>query len=400
MRSRPRVNGRDLRQGSVAGVQAGKFPRIGFIVENGTAGTGVQVNESTARFAVWKAILLFACISSGPALAQSIPNFAGVYLEVQVEQHVQKQTSTRILRSPLVLEIEQNASAIRLREWQNGSQAIYLYNLNGEPTTNDRPGKPPTRDRITFDIGKLVLRSEVQGPGFIGEIQREAWTLSPDLQTLTVEPAMVDRLDVFPVETYARQPSLQAAMENAAKVSSPNICPAAQSDSARDKRETIAGIPLGATTFEQLGWTAAFQAQVTGDFFTNLRRVSNRSRVQFRRKKELVSKYSGTLTLSVRPTMRREPHRVASSTPEVTGGWRFENALRGLRFHVQWVGPEPRDLGELPAELRTSSAANGTPLEGLFEIRVPADHVPITDTLQVHILSWAGVQLGCVSGHL
>ena len=363
-------------------------------------GTSVQLIESSARFAVGKVLLFFALISSGPALAQTIPNYAGVFLEAQVEEHASKQTSTRVPRSPLVLEIEQNANVIRLREWQNGSQAIYVYSLNGDPTTNDRPGKPPTRDRITFADGMLVLRSEVEGPGVIGEIQREAWKLSPDLQTLTIQPARLDRLDLFPVETYTRQATLQSALETAAKVSSPNTCIAGQHAPITDDRGITHGFPLGGTVFEQLGWTAMFQAQVEGGFFANLRRVSNRRPVQFRRKKALVLKYSGTLTLSVRPTLRKEPHRVASSAHERGGEFRFANDLRGLRFRVRWVGAKPRDLGELHATLRTSSAAAEAPLEGMFEIRVPADGVPIIDSLEVHILSWAGAQLGCVSGHL
>ena len=363
-------------------------------------GTGVQLIESSARFAVGKALLFFAFINSGPALAQTIPNFAGVFLEVQVERHLQKQTSTRIPRSPLVLEIEQNADVIRLREWQNGSQAIYIYNLNGEPSTNDRPGKHPTRDRITFEGGMLILRSEVEGPGVIGEIQREAWALSPDRQTLTIQPADVDHLDVFPAETYARRTTLQSALETAAKASIANICVTAQHDPVKNKREMIRGLPLGGTVFEQLGWTAKFNAYGAGEFFTNLWLVSRPSGVEYRRKKDLVSKYSGSVTLTVLPAMRKEPHRVASSSPTGRGGWQFTDALLGLRFHLQWVGTENRDLGEIKAKLETYSSAPGIPLEGSYKIEVPADNVPIADSLEVHILSPAGVQLGCIRGHL
>ena len=82
------------------------------------------------------------------------------------------------------------------------------------------------------------------------------------------------------------------------------------------------------------------------------------------------------------------------------GGWRFTDALRGLRFHLVWAGTELHDLGEVPAELHTYSHAPGFPLEGAYTMTIPADKIPITESLEVHILTAAGVQIGCISGHI
>jgi len=82
------------------------------------------------------------------------------------------------------------------------------------------------------------------------------------------------------------------------------------------------------------------------------------------------------------------------------GGNRFPDSLKGLRFHITWAGAETRDLGEVAAELKTHTGPHGLPSDSWYEMEIPAQDVPISDTLEIHILSAAGDHLGCVCGHL
>jgi hypothetical protein len=205
---------------------------------------------------------------------------------------------------------------------------------------------------------------------------------------------------IIPTEIYARQANLEAALEEAAKTSSMDNCVPSERFPVTHSRRFPGGVAFGGTDFRQLGWTEDFEVSLTGEFFTNLRILPTPGGVEFRRNNELATKIAGSLTLTVRPVIRKEPHWMGSSASMVTGGWRFTDALKDMRFHVLWAGSKPRDLGEIPATLETSSYRKGFPLEGAYTMDVPAEDIPITDNLEVHILSPAGVQLGCMSGHL
>ena len=98
--------------------------------------------------------------------------------------------------------------------------------------------------------------------------------------------------------------------------------------------------------------------------------------------------------------MRKEPNGVGSATLMEMGEGLFTDALKGLRFHILWVGSETRDLGEIPAELKSEVLFKNLPAEYWYQMEVSSSDVPITDSLEIHILSPAGNQLGCISGHL
>jgi hypothetical protein len=57
-------------------------------------------------------------------------------------------------------------------------------------------------------------------------------------------------------------------------------------------------------------------------------------------------------------------------------------------------------MGEVPADLETYPVAKGQVLEGRYNMEVPVSDVPITDSLEIHILSPDGTQLGCINGHI
>jgi len=211
------------------------------------------------------------------------------------------------------------------------------------------------------------------------------------------------RPDFFEIETYTRETTLQAALEKATKLSRPNTCVTTSRYPDKHARDISRGVPLGGTVFKQLGWTASFDAHLRGDFFGNLKLVPTRDGVEFRNNRDLVSSFSGSLELIVFPAIRKEPNGVESPTSPLwgmMGGWRFTEALKGLRFHIVWVGSETRDLGEIPAELKSELVSKKAPPENWYQMEVPANGVPIADSMEIHILSPAGNQLGCISRHL
>lgn len=354
---------------------------------------------------MWTRVLLLVLINSATVFAQTVPDFSGVFLETETRGHYRNRAWSRQPDSPLILEIEQNAYFLRIIERQNGSHAIYLYNLDGSAAKNETPQDGQSTDRVHFKGGSLIIRSEVTGDGQGHEIRKETWSLSPDLHNLTMEPGWDtpanSAISLFiPTEIYARRGSLEAALEEAAKTSRMNNCVPSQRYPGKHARNLLGGFPLGATDFRQLGWTQTFSAFLNGESLANLRLVSTPNGVEVRKGKDLVPQYSGSLNLIVLPAIRKGTHWMGSTANLEMGGWRFTDALKDLRFHILWVGAETRDLGEISATLKTDSYRPGFPLEGAYTMDVPADNVPITDSLEVHILSSAGVQLGCIAGHI
>jgi hypothetical protein len=114
----------------------------------------------------------------------------------------------------------------------------------------------------------------------------------------------------------------------------------------------------------------------------------------------LVSKFSGPLSLTVVPFWIPNPQWMHLDARTLMGGGQFKDSLKGLRFHMTWVGAETRDLGEVPAEFKTQPRPHGLPSDNGYQMEIPARDVPISDTLQIQILSATGDQLGCVCGHL
>jgi hypothetical protein len=57
-------------------------------------------------------------------------------------------------------------------------------------------------------------------------------------------------------------------------------------------------------------------------------------------------------------------------------------------------------LGEVPSELRQAVWPELTPADKWYGMKIPAQDVPLTDRLEVHILTAEGNQLGCISGHI
>jgi hypothetical protein len=307
---------------------------------------------------------------------------------------------------PLVLIIKQGVDSLQITEMQNGAQRIYVYDMGGKPSLHVTPDGVYTRDRIRFNHSKLLIKSEVvANPSFADLLTGETWELSPDLRILTIRIKGVSHgsevRDSRRMEAYTRQPSLEAALEKAQWASGITLCNANNPFTAiLPNRIWDHGFVLGFTGFQQLGWQVSFAARLTGEFFDDIIRTNAFGIVELRKKGKLIPTYSGYLTLAV-------TYLVTSHNQWKWGTW---NAMMGveplpewlqtLRFRIKWVGSESRDLGEVPSDLEQQPWSDGGAPVTQYRLEIPAQDVPITDSLEVQILSASGNQLGCISGHI
>ncbi len=347
---------------------------------------------------MWTRVLLLTLIlRSVPVFAQRAPDFSGAFLQDPIKSHANLIEA----EDPLVLDIKQGADNLRVTEMQNGIQSTSVFNIRGKPTIHENAAGLTSKDRMKFKGAKLVIKSEVEGPGFvgIGRWQEETWKLSPDLQTLTIRlkegTSGVGDRDSHPAVTYSRQASLAVALRKAASESVMNTCNAVPSILAEKLNlDPSHGVILGETGFWQLWWHVSFGAGLSGEFFHGLERTKTVGGVEFRKNGMLISRYSDSITLEVTPQITPRYWQWGSLNslhPE----W-----LQTLRFRIKWVGSETRDLGEVPSELNQEPLPELAPPHQWYQLEIPAQDVPISDSLEVHILSPVGSQLGCFSGHL
>ena len=206
----------------------------------------------------------------------------------------------------MVLQIGQDADLLRLTEYQNGSQAVFVYKLNGEPATNAIPGDGQSESRVKFRGASLVVTAKASDRLGHDEVSVESLQLSPDLQTLTVQPDPEDPVQarlrwLFGIDRYSRRTSLATALEEAANISPMKNCIAWPSHPAKRARDISHGVPLGDAGIEYLGWNESFSAGLSGEFFNKLRLVPTGSGIEYRRNRVLVSKFSGPLNLWTAP---------------------------------------------------------------------------------------------------
>ncbi len=351
---------------------------------------------------------LMLVLGSGSALAQSIPDFSGVFLRERVEDHGVATVSTEA-QNPLVLDIKQGTDTLRVTEIQHGVQATDTYDLGGKATMNASPDGVRSKDQVKFYNGKLVLKSEWTDPYHARTdlVTEQTWELSSDLQTLTIQPKIEPRgrlpRDFRRIAVFARQASLRVALEKAQAASAMNNCMIAPHPSGWVPRVDLSrGVVFGYTSFEELLWDADFEAHLRGDFFSGLRRAEAFEEAGFRKNGQVIQTYDGSLALEVIPFMKPHP-RYLFSTMGAVMGWgdpHLPEWLLNLRFRIEWVGSESRDLGEVPAKLGHQPWPDDSHPRKIYQIAVPARGVPLTDSLEIHILSAAGTQLGCISGRI
>jgi len=362
------------------------------------------------RTRAWFLILL---VVSAPAWAETVPDFSGVFLSAptgaaSIADFLNPDAN------PMILNIEQNAETLKLTKTQSKAEITFTYSLDGKPTFNWGAEAVKTKDRIKYEHRKLEIVSDQadRTTGVSGRISEQVWTLSPDLQTLSIRPKGTSAREE---RRFIRQRSLLAALQQVQGVSVMDKCQATRNSIeklvARDKWKR--GFALGLTGFDELGWTVTFFAGVGGEFFDDVKREEYPAGVEFYKDSKLIRNYAGSLTLEVTPHTTPPPTR--HSWPAVgmlSGSWSGEHLpswLETLRFRVRWVGSATRDLGEFPADASIRRPTDWMKREPWPELRapdkwyamqIPAQDVPLTDSLEVRIFTADGVQLGCICGHI
>lgn len=356
---------------------------------------------------MWKRALLLYFAGSVTVFGQTIKDYSGVFLQTQT--HFIRQTKEP--EDPIVLKIDQESDSIHITEFQNGTQVTYAYDLRGRPSPNISPPGVHTMDRVRIKDDVLLIRSESVDPAHPMGPREEVMQLYPDLRVLSVRAQSERGGNPKWMQTaeYTRQENLEEALGKAAEASRMNNCvPGRPYIGKRPWKvsadgKSIPGLQLGGAWFDQVGWTYSFDVSLGGDFFRGLEFDPTPRGVEIRRNGNLVSTYSGNLVLIVRPAIAMRPRLTPGLSSLGLGGWRFTDDLRGMRFHIAWRGSQTHDLGEVPAELKSytySPTKKLTYTEYWYEMEIPASDAPITNSLEIHVLSPSGMQFGCVNGSL
>jgi len=330
--------------------------------------------------------------------SETRPDFSGVFFRTDaiVGKHKPKQRSGSETLPPLTLLVRQTPERLEVTAIQNWATNIRHYALDGGVSQNVDHNGLKTEDHAAFRDQSLLIETEVDG----AKVQKQSWDLSPDQQTLTVTRTF--RSEVYSgtrTETFARQPSLEAAMDRAEAVSEMNRCNAVVPPVLlRRPRKYDEGAPLGFTGFLQLGRHVGFYAGFSGLFFHRLNRKDKHGVPHFHRKGKIVETYPDSVELEIWPGASEDmPWELGGAV--VPRAYIQPIGMPDLRFHLKWSGTETRDVGEVKAERLTSYWLERMPREW-YLLRVPAKNVPLADDLEIRILSSSGQQLGCIKGHI
>jgi len=352
--------------------------------------------------AKWRYIFLLLVCSSA-LFGRSRTDYSGTFARTGVADIPSKgkHAPSSETSPPLTLQVQQTANWLRVTTIQNWASSVSRYRLNGKPSDNVDHDGFHTTDRLKLKNQELLIKTELLLSADYSFPISRTWKLSPDLQTLTMEHVAhaPGYKAVGYTETFARKPSLEVALEQAEAISEMNRCNVAPSTEFAVNKPTQydGAAPLGFTGFQQLGRYVSFYASLDGPFFRGLVRVDKPDGPEFYKGSQLVKTFTNEFVLEIEPRLTKtfdwfEIGSGAAGVPE---------EFRTLRFHLRWKGADSRDLGEVPSKMEALQLT--LPLAPPPEwhiLKVPTDNVPLTDDLEIRILSSTGQQLGCISGHI
>jgi hypothetical protein len=347
----------------------------------------------------WRSLFL-AILCSSACSGQTMPDFSGVFYRTGVFSGKGKREQKYMppVSSPLVLITRQMDGCLYVSAMQNGATSKGNYWLRGSESKKKGYKGCPWGDRAKFKHKTLLIDSVApwtSGRPFgatVGPHPKQSWELSPDLQTLTIKQLFM--FGGYEGQTYIRLPSLEAAMQRAESESEMNTCNAVPPILTKlASPQFDKGVLLGVTGFQQFGQFVLFDAGVAGPFFHGLVRVEKPGGSEFRKNGQLVQAYSDSLVLEIEPRITAVPDWWGNP-PSIPA------QLMDLRFHLKWTGPETRDLGDVQSELLTEPWPELRTPRKWYRLEVPAQNVPLTDNLEIRILSSAGKQISCISGHI
>jgi hypothetical protein len=354
--------------------------------------------------------VLLLCVSSS-LLAQNRPDFSGVYLRNRAKTGLQAGAGTlgqriRLLQdveralddgSPLILVVTQTADLIETTKIQNGARSTNHYDLNGSKPKKVHSRGSESIGRAKFNRETLLIEynAPLQFRGMTFRV-KEKWKLSLDSRILTIQP-----LPSGETETFTRQPSVDSARARASEASLMNKCvclrlPSPANARSKDWDEA----ELGFTAYRQLNTCVLFDAGFWGEFFKGFERSDTPNGTQFRKSGQVVSQFPDTVVLEVTTKVDDCAPRSLWIIPIVTSASPLPPELLGLRFRLRWTGSSTKDLGEVGPELLTEPWPELAQPERFYRMQIPSKGVPLTDNLEIRILTKAGNQIGCISGHI
>jgi hypothetical protein len=356
----------------------------------------------------WLPSLLLLCAPL-VLLAQNAPDFSGVYLRNPAKSYARPGKSgldqrVRLFQefdqaldegSPLILVVTQTANSIEVTKIQNGAKVTSHYDLKVSRSRKDPPGGSKSSGRARFNKGTLLIEYNAPLPFLTATFRvEEKWQLSPDSRALAVQS-----LPSSKPQTYTRQPSLELALARANEASLLNKCVCLRFPG-DDWSNSQGVLKLGRTAWQQLDTCVSFDADLMAEFFSGLERSETPKGSTFRKSDQLVSGFPDHVVLRI--TTKAWDCATEGPWATVMPGlaWSLPPELLGLRFRVNWVGSAVRELGELQPEFFSEPSSDLRPPDKFYSLDVPSDGVPLTDSLEVRILTKTGNQIGCIKGHI
>jgi hypothetical protein len=342
-------------------------------------------------------IVIAVLLLTGSLLAQTKVDFSGIFLR----------TGTAVGKGhaapavPRILEVKQTSDWVEITAMQNGETAVARYRLD------DKKSKPV---QARWKGDNLVLKGTIKrqwstaGPFWplaVTENMEEKWKLSADAQQLLIRTRADIGLSDFDI--YTRQPSLKAA-QDAADLAAKTLQKCDRilriSDLTMENAKTRRydeGAAIGGAWFEQITRCVFYNVVLSGDFFKNLERIEESKQMQFRKQGQSISAYTGDVVLEVQLLPWRCPTQIGTW---LGNGTPLREAVQGLRFVVRWQGATPKDPGEVQSDFRYEPWRELNVSNVFYRMQIPAKDIPLTEDLEVQILSKDGERLACVKGHL
>ena len=344
-------------------------------------------------------------------LGQNAPDFSGVYLRDRAKSGLRAGAGAlgqriRLLQevdqalddgSMLILVVTQTADSIEVTKIQNGAKATSHYDLSSSKSKKVRSRGSDMAEHAKFKNQTLLIEYKARLSWFATPIRvKENWQLSPDSRILTIQPQPFGE-----TETYTRQASLDSALARASEASLMNKCvcvrlPTPANARAKDWDEA----EIGFTAYRQLNKCMLFDAGLWGGFFKRLERSDTPNGTQFRKSGQVVSEFPDEVLLEVITKIDECASGSLWIIPILTSINPLPLELLGLRFRLRWTGSSTHDLGEVEPELRTEPWPELSRPERYYAMEIPSKGVPLTDSLEIRILTKAGNQIGCISGHI
>ncbi len=359
----------------------------------------------------WRPFFCALALCVAPTLhAQGPPDYSGVYLRdrsegppppgthapTQLDRSVQELEQALEDGSRLVLQVTQTDHSIRVTRLQNGASLTSNYELEYSKSKKDRSRGAKDAGRAKFKKDALLIEYQAPWPrsGGMSFRVREKWQLSPDSRALTIRELLWGS-----PQRYTRQESLDSALAQASEASLMNRCSSLPLPV--DNRSKYEGkAKLGFTAYQQLNTCTSFEAVLLGEFLVGLERSDTPMGTGFRKSGQLISEFPDNVLLNVTPRISECDPESLSIMPTRALEIRLPPDLMELRFRISWTGSTARALGELESDYFVEPSSDLRPPERFYRIEVPSKGVPLTDNLEVRILSKAGSQIGCIGGHI